>query len=352
MKAPLPASLELRHPVILAPLGGGPSTPELVAAVSNAGAFGFLAGAYLTPEQITDSVRRLRSLTTRPFGINTFVGGWGAPGSLDATRMLALLKPFHERVGLPAPSVPTLPPDPSPGQLEAILDACPAAFSFTFGIPSPETMARLKERGIVTLGTATTATEARLLERAGVDAILAQGAEAGGHRGTFAGAFEDAMTPTLQLVREISRAVSVPVVATGGIMDGRDIAAALGAGAAAAQLGTAFMACPESGASAAYKRALLAARRDTTVITRAFSGRPARGLTNSFIEAIGGHPDAILPYPVQNQLTRAMRQAAAQKGDPDLLSLWAGQGVGRVRELPAGQLVERLVQELRDAGCP
>jgi nitronate monooxygenase len=213
-------------------------------------------------------------------------------------------------------------------------------------------MARLKERGIVTLGTATTANEARLLERAGVDAILAQGAEAGGHRGTFAAAFEDAMTPTLQLVADISRAVSVPVVATGGIMDGRDIAAALGAGAAAAQLGTAFMACPESGASAAYKRALLAARRDTTVITRAFSGRPARGLTNSFVEAIGAHPDAILPYPVQNQLTRAMRQAAAQKGDPDLLSLWAGQGVGRLRELPAGHLVERLVQELRDAACP
>lgn len=181
---------------------------------------------------------------------------------------------------------------------------------------------------------------------------MAQGAEAGGHRGTFAGPFERAMVPALELVRATAARGRLPVIAAGGIMDGGDVRAALDAGAAAAALGTAFLACPESGAPEAYKRALLEARADRTVVTRAFSGRPARALENGFVRALAGRDGDLLPFPLQSALTRAMRTAAAQQGDPEHLSLWAGQGVARIRAIPAGELVRRLVDELAAAGPP
>jgi nitronate monooxygenase len=259
--------------------------------------------------------------------------------------MIELLARIHDQLGIPAPVTPTPTPDPFPAQFEATLDACPPIFSFTFGIPDQDAIARLKSRGITILGSATTVEETRRLEHAGVDAIAAQGSEAGAHRGTFLDSFESSMVPTLDLVRASAAAVSVPVIATGGLMDGRDITAALNAGASAAQLGTAFLPCPESGASDVYKRKILAAKEDTTVVTRAFSGRPARGLRNAFIASVDGR-GLILPYPLQNALTRAMRTAAAQQGLPDYLSLWAGQGVTRARALPAGDLVARLIEEM------
>lgn len=342
----LPA-LSLEHPILLAPLGGGPSTPELVAAVADAGGFGFLGAPYLTAEAIRDAVRRIRALTSRPFGINLFAGGWsrGRPG--ESPGALALLAGPHARLGLPPPVLPDVPPDPFPAQLEAALEARPAAFGFTFGIPPPEVMRELRARGILAFGTATCVREARMLADAGADGVVAQGAQAGGHRGTFAVPLEEGLVPTLDLVARIRAAVSLPVIAAGGLMDGADVRAALDAGAAAAALGTAFLACPESGASPAYKRALLAGPGDRTVLTRAFSGRWARGLPNAFTAAGEAHPEAILPYPAQNQLTRAMRQAAAQRGDAELLSLWAGEGVARIRALPAGELVRALAAELR-----
>ena len=175
-----------------------------------------------------------------------------------------------------------------------------------------------------------------------MDAVVAQGSEAGAHRGTFLDSFESSMVPTLDLVRATASAVGIPVIASGGLMDGRDIVAALNAGASAAQLGTAFLACPESGASEVYKRAILAAKEDTTVVTRAFSGRPARGLRNAFMASVDGKR-LILPYPLQNALTRPMRIAAGKQGIPDYLSLWAGQGVARARAMPAGDLVAWLL---------
>ena len=267
--------LGFEHPIVQGPLGGGPSTPELVAAVSNAGGLGSLGAAYLTPQQITDAVRRIRALTARPFNVNLFAGGWSTNLDFDAGPMIEVLAEAHEKLGISPPIAPTPAPDPFPSQLEAVLDARPPIFSFTFGIPDRDAMSRLKSRGIVILGTATTVEEARQLEQAGVDAIVAQGLEAGAHRGTFLGSFESSMVPTLDLVRATVAAVSVPVIATGGLMDGRDIVAAFDAGASAAQLGTAFLPCPESGATDVYKQALLAAKKDTTVVTRAFS-RTAR----------------------------------------------------------------------------
>lgn len=334
--------LSVQHPIIQGPMGGGPSTPELVAAVSNAGGLGSLGAAYLTPDQITDAIRRIRTLTSRPFNVNLFAGGWNTGQTFDPGPMLDVLTDIHEKLGLPPPTAPTPQPDPFPAQFEAVLDARPPIFSFTFGIPDRDAMARLKSLGIAILGTATTVEEALQLEQAGVDAVVAQGSEAGAHRGTFLDSFESSMVPTLDLVRAATAAVSLPVIATGGLMDGHDIIGALNAGASAASLGTAFLACPESGASDIYKRAILAAKQDTTVVTRAFSGRPARGLRNAFIASVDGR-ELILPYPLQNALTRPMRTAAARQGLPDYLSLWAGQGVARACAMPAGDLVARLL---------
>jgi nitronate monooxygenase len=341
--------LGIEHPIIQAPMAGGPATPELAAAVSNAGGLGSLGAAYLTPVEISDAILRTRELTRKPFNVNLFAGGYDAAASADPTRMLNLLAKIHEELGLPPPALPVLSPDPFPAQLEAVLEARPAVFSFTFGIPPVGALRRLAKRDIATIGTATTAQEARLLEEAGVGAIVAQGAEAGAHRGTFAGPFEASMVPTLRLVEEIVNTVAAPVIASGGLMDGRDIAAAMARGASAAQLGTAFLPCPESGASEAYKRAILASVADTTVVTRAFSGRPARGLANAFVARLRGEEDAILPYPLQNALTRPMRSAATKSGNAGFLSLWAGTGAARARALPAGELIRRLVEEIRAA---
>ena len=341
--------LRIEHPIFLAPLGGGPGTPELAAAVSEAGGFGSLGAAYMTAGQTREAIRKVRLLTRKPFLVNLFCGGRQTGTDFDEKPILALLAEVHLKLGLPAPVLPAMPPDPFPEQLEVVLEERPAAFSFTFGIPDGDSLRRLNAAGILVLGTATTVEEGRLLEQAGVDAIVAQGAEAGAHRGTFAGSFEESMVPVAELVRGMVRACSAPVIASGGIMTGREIAAALADGAVAVQIGTAFLCCPECGAAEAYKRAILATRRDTTVVTRAFSGRPARGLANTFIEQLTGREEIILPYPLQNALTRPMRTAAGQRGQAGYLSLWAGQGVARARSLPAAELMCALVAELREA---
>lgn len=343
-------NLGVKFPIIQAPMGGGLTTPKLVAEVCNAGGLGSLAAAYLSPDQILVETRLIRALTDKPLNINLFAGGYEMEAVQDAQPMLSLLGEIHEALGLPAPVFPPLLPDPFPSQFEAVLEARPDIFSFTFGVPSSDAMNSLKARGIATVGTATTVEEARMLEKSGVAAIVAQGAEAGAHRGTFLGAFESSMVPTLALLQAIRSAVSVPVIASGGLMDGRDIAQAFAGGATAAQLGTAFLTCPESGTHEAYRQAILSARTDTTVITRAFSGRPARGLRNAFIDLLAGKEKCILPYPLQNALTRPMRSAAAKTGDAGFLSLWAGQGVARARVLPAAELVKQLVAEAEEAG--
>jgi nitronate monooxygenase len=343
--------LGLKHPIIQAPMAGGPSTSELVAAVSNSSALGSLGSAYSTPEQIAADIKKVRTLTDKPFNVNLFAGGYAPESQVDAAPMLALLAEIHELLRLPPPKLPAWPINPFEKQLQAVLEARPAVFSFTFGIPEPAAMARLKAAGIATLGTATTVEEGKMLQASGVTAIVAQGAEAGSHRGTFAGPFESAMIPTFELVQSLRTAVSTPVIASGGLMDGRDIAQALARGASAAQLGTAFLTCPEAGTPEAYKRAILTARTDMTVITRAFSGRPARGLLNTFISNLEGKEKIILPFPLQNALTRPMRTAAAKLGESRYLSLFVGQGVTRARALPAAELVQSLVAEMQQANA-
>ncbi|TAL00939.1 MAG: nitronate monooxygenase [Rhodospirillaceae bacterium] len=341
--------LGLAHPIIQAPMGGGFTPPALVAAVSNAGALGSLGAPYLTPAQIADDVKRIRALTQKPFNVNLFAGGYASHNSIDPAPMIALLGRVHRLLGLPPPTMPSLTADPLPAQLDAILAAKPAVFSFAFGIPKVPDLKRLQAAGIYVIGTATTVEEAKQLDAAGVDAIAAQGTEAGGHRSTFVGPFEKAMVPVMDLVKQIVQAVPLPVIAAGGLMDGGDIADALARGAVAAQLGTAFLCCPEAGTPSAHKQALLEADSDTTAITRAFSGRPARGLMNGFMEMLQGKDEIILPFPVQNNLTRAMRSAATKDGLRRYMSLWAGTGAARCRSMPAADLVRALAAELAEA---
>jgi nitronate monooxygenase len=248
---------------------------------------------------------------------------------------------------LPPPQAPALAADSFGEQLAAALESGPSVFSFTFGILPASAIQTIKHRGVFLIGTATTVDEAVALEKAGVDAVVTQGAEAGGHRGSFAAEFEAAMVGTISLVPQVVDAVRIPVIASGGIMDGRGIAAALALGAQAVQMGTAFLACDESGVPDAYKEAILKAREDETRLTRVFSGRPARGIVNRFMTEVerNAGPDAVLPFPLQNALTRPLRSAAAKQGRAEFLSLWAGQGVRLARRQPAAQFIARLTRE-------
>lgn len=351
MKNDLMQKLKMRHPIIQAPLAGGGDTPALVAAVGDAGGLGFIGAAYLTPEQIAQSAVSVQQRTTRPFGISLF-----APMVYDRIERNAQLAvqrvaPFYSELGLPPPVAPTAPPNVFDEQLAAALETGAVAFSFTFGVLSAGVVASIKAAGMFLMGTATTVEEAMELERAGVDAVVTQGSEAGGHRGTFGASFDAGMVGTIALVPQIVDAVRLPVIAAGGIMDGRGVAAALALGATAVQLGTAFLTCHEAGIPDQYKAAILAAKEHETRLTRAFSGRPARGIVNRFMTEVerDDAPDAILPFPLQNALTRPLRTAAAKQGRAEFLSLWAGQGIRMAQRQSAAELVSRLVTETRAA---
>jgi nitronate monooxygenase len=343
--------LKLQHPVIQAPMAGGADTPDLVAAVGNAGGLGFLGAAYSTPEQIAELGRAVRTKTSRPFGVNLFALLPAPQDVSDAQTAVDRVAPFYAELGLPAPSVPELPRMSFSEQVAACLEIGATAFSFTFGILPTHAIAAIKQQGLFLLGTATTVDEALALENAGVDAVVAQGSEAGGHRGTFLGDFNASMIGTISLVPQVVDAVRVPVIASGGIMDGRGIAAALALGASAVQLGTAFLTCDESGICDAYKQTILDASEDETRITRAFSGRPARGIVNRFMRHIesGSGSDAILSFPLQNVLTRPLRSAATKQNRPEYLNLWAGQGTRLARRQSAANLVTRLAAETGEA---
>lgn len=337
--------LKLLHPIVQAPMAGGATTVELVSAASAAGALGSLGAAYMTPAQIEAAAQAIRARTPRPFAINLFASVPEQPMRGDAARMLALMARYHQQLGLDAPAAPESQPDPLAEQIQAVLRARPAVFSFTFGRMPAAALARCRELGILTVGTATTVAEAVALEQDGVDAVVAQGAEAGGHRGTFLGGFEESLIGTVALVPQVADAVSVPVIASGGIMDGRGIAAALALGADLAQMGTAFLTTEESGIGEAYKAALPVSRSEQSRVTRAFSGRPARGIENAFMRDAEAIAADILPYPLQNALTRPMRTAGGKAGNLDVLSLWAGQGAPLARRESTADLIARLSRE-------
>ncbi len=331
-------------PIVQAPMAGEPDRPELTAAVSNAGGLGSAGLAYLQPDALRERIRAVRRLTDRPFAVNLFAPTQGDAAPEKIARARALLAPLRAKHGVPdeAPNVSM--PD-FDAQLAVVVEEKPAVLSFTFGKLSAQQISRLKSAGIVVVGSATTVPEAEALEATGVDAIVAQGAEAGAHRGSFLAPFADSLVGLMALVPSMVDRVRIPVIAAGGIMDGRGIAAALMLGAAGVQLGTAFLVSAESGASPSWKNAILNLTSDRTRVTRVYSGRPARGIRNEMMETLEPHAEDLPGFPAMNGLTRAIRSAAAKAGDSDAQSLWAGQGAVLARALPAGDLLRVLSDE-------
>jgi len=341
--------LDIVHPIIQAPMAGA-STPELVAAVSNAGALGWLGAAMMAPDALRAAIREIRRFTKRPFGVNLFTYSIPLPEPEKQARMQARMAVYLRALGADPAAMPALPPLPDMDrQIEAVLEEAPPAFSFTFGMPTRAVIAAFKAKGVFVAGTATTVAEARVLAEAGVDGIVAQGYEAGGHRGTFAAPVEESLIGTMALVPMVADAVKLPVIAAGGIMDGRGIAAAFALGAAAASLGTAFIPCPENGAvSRLHRDALLAGGGQPTVLSRAYTGRHARFIKNRFLAEMAGAEAEIPAYPHQIELTGPLRKAAGDMNDADFVYMLAGQGYPLSRGMPAGELVQTLVRETSD----
>lgn len=334
-------------PLIQSPMVGV-SGVDLAVAVSAAGALGFLAGAGSSPDSMREQIGAIRMRTPKPFGVNLFILGAPEVDVAKVERARELLAPFWQELGV-AEELPAQWGQNFLEQFEVIVETAPPVVSFTFGILDEQQVKRLHACGCCVIGTATTVAEGRAWAAVGADAVSAQAAEAGAHRGTFLGAFEDALVGGFALYRQMAAALTIPVIAAGGIMDGSGIAAALVLGAQAAQLGTAFIGCPESIASAAWKNALQRARDDNTRVTRAFSGRAARGLVNRYMQTMHERVAELPGYPVLNALTTPLRRAAAQAGQAEFLSLWAGQAAALSRPLPAGELVRLLRAETQAA---
>jgi nitronate monooxygenase len=334
---------QLEVPIVQAPMAGGPSTPELAAAVGGAGGLGFVAAGYRAPDALAEDLARTRALTDRPFGVNVFAAT-GAPADPAVVRRYAdALRPLAERAGV-ALGEPRFDDDWFDAKLALLVDAPPAVVSFTFGCPPAETIARVRGAGSAVWVTVTGPDEAEQAVAAGADALVVQGVEAGGHRGSFADREDRVDYGLLALLALVRARVDVPLVATGGIATGRGVAAVLAAGAAAAQVGTAFMRCPEAGTSAPHREALATSR--PTGLTRAFSGRLARGIVNRLqAEHTAGAP---LAYPELHHVTAPLRAHGRKAGDADVINLWAGQAHELAEERPAAEVVARLAAEARE----
>lgn len=339
--------LGIEHPVILAPMSGS-TNPELVAAVSSAGGLGSFGAAGAKPEQLGSVVKEIKQRMDRPFNVNLFSADTERfdPGIHPGPRLMRRLEQYHVEMGLGEVPEPQGMFGPSNEQLEVLLEHQVPIISFHFGA-DPTAVRKARESGAKVLCSATTVAEARVLEQAGVDAIIAQGSEAGGHRGTFDGDYRKAMIGTLALVPQVVDAVNVPVIAAGGVMDARGLVACLVLGASAVQMGTAFLACAEAPIAKAWRQALLRAEADDTVMTEAMSGKPARGIPNRYIRELEALDEPLLPYSAQYSLSRELRKAAAEQDNPDFMAMWSGQGVGLIRQQPAADLVAALVAQSR-----
>ncbi|GAA2984460.1 nitronate monooxygenase [Streptomyces fulvorobeus] len=338
-----------RYPIVQAPMAGGVSGPELVGAVAEAGGLGFLAAGYKTADGMYNEIKQVRGLTGRPFGVNLFMPrtGHADPSAVEVYRhQLAGEALWY---GTALGEVDHGGDDGYEAKTAILLEDPVPVVSFTFGCPSRQTLEAFAQAGTYTVVTVTSAEEARAAQRAGAAAVCAQGVEAGGHRSTHRDdpRADDTGIGLLSLLAQVRESVRLPLIASGGLMRGSQIAAAFAVGADAAQLGTAFLATPESGAHPLHKQALTSPLFVRTAMTRAFSGRPARGLVNRFVTEHG--PYAPAAYPEVHQLTSPLRRAAAKAGDAQGMALWAGQGHRMARELPAGELIDLLAAELEAA---
>ncbi len=348
--------LGIDYPVIQGPLGGFLSQ-RLVATVSNAGGLGSFGALNLSPEAITDVIAEIRSLTSKPFAVNLWVSqeDQGARKTVESAfkRSLAPLKRHLAELGVPLPAYKRYAPAVRfDDQVRALIDANVPIFSFIFGIPPREILDECRAKKIVTVGTATTPEEAFALEEAGVDAIVASGFEAGGHRGSFLRDAEASLTGTFALVPQIVDAVDIPVIAAGGIADARGVIAALALGAEAVQMGTAFLACEESGAGSLHRQALLGKKAGHTALTKGFTGRLARGIHNQLMEELNQPGVPILPYPLQRALVKNLSVAAEKAGRSDLMPLWAGQSANLSTCTDVSTFLTSLAEEVSEMAGP
>ncbi|MDQ1397816.1 MAG: nitronate monooxygenase [Acidimicrobiaceae bacterium] len=320
----------LTRPVVLAPMGGGPSTPGLVAAGAAAGALGFLAAAYKSASELRAEIEMTRASTSAPFGVNLFVPGRPTSAPAELSAYLSKLRSEGYELADPAWN-----DDDWDAKIAVLLETAPSVVSFAFGLPPRSVVDALEARGVAVGVTVTSIDEATAAANQGAGFLCVQGHDAGAHRGTFDNPGRPDDRPLLALVRDVVGAVAIPVLAAGGIATRDDVEAVMAVGAAGVQCGTIFLRCPESGAKQTYKDALADARYTETVVTRAFSGRPARGLRNAFIDA---HPDAPAAYPEINNATRPLRAV----GDPDAMSLWAGTGWRHATNEPVADVLDRL----------
>jgi len=351
----LTTKLGIGYPIIQGPLGGL-SSQRLTAAVSNFGGLGSFGAVGLTPDAMKEVIAEIRTLTSKPFAMNLWVSledaGARTSDERAFNKSLAPLTAHLAELGAPCPAYQPYSPVRLEDQARVLLDAKVPAFSFIFGIPPREILQECRAKSIATIGTATTPDEAAALQDAGVDAIAASGFEAGGHRGSFLRGAEDSLTGTLSLVPQIVDIVDVPVIAAGGIGDARGVIAAFALGAEAAQMGTAFLACEESGASHLHREALLQKRAGHTGLTKGFTGRLARGIHNRLMEELNRQGTEILPYPLQRGLVRNLSIAAEAAGRSDLLPLWAGQSASLSTCRDVSEFLNSLMAEVAEIAGP
>lgn len=342
--------LGIVHPVVQGPFGGGLSTVRLAATVSGLGGLGSYGAHMLAPEGIAGVAAEIRALTDRPFALNLWVSDHDAGGlDLDDAafeRAWRVFAPHFEALGVPKPERMERGHPAFESQVEALLEARPPVFSFVFGIPPARVLQGCRVRGIATIGAATTLAEARALDEAGVDLIVATGMEAGGHRPSFLRPAEDSLMGTLALVQLASTRVRAPVIAAGGIADARGVRAALALGAQAVQVGTAFLACRESGTTDAHRDVLFGERAEDTVLTRAFTGRLARGVRNRWTDDFARRAGELPPFPVTSWFASRLRPAALAAGRTDLVALWSGQVAPDLRHRDAAALMQSLIEGL------
>lgn len=335
--------LNIKYPIILAPMAGGITTSELVSAVSNAGGLGMIGAGYLNPEQTRQIIREIKERTSNPFGINLFVPEQGEVDEQSIVNAQTCLKKYREELHIQNEQPVLSNQNNFKEQIQIVLEEEVPVCTFTFGLPSEQIVKKLKNAGIFIMGTATTVKEAQIIEKLGMDMIVAQGSEAGGHRGTFLEHPNKSLIGLMSLIPQIVDEVNIPVIAAGGIMDERGAFAARCLGAEGVQMGTAFLTCKESGAHEVHKESILNASEDEVVLTSAFSGKKARGINNRFIREMESAERSILPYPYQNTLTKDIRKAAGEQNNPDFMSMWSGQSPRLSKNISAAELIKQVV---------
>ena len=343
--------LEIDYPIVQGPFGGGLSSIELTSTVSNAGGLGSFGGQPFSSKEIIEFCKKIGKVTNRPFNINLWVNDRDTRLATfdddDFKKLIELFKPYFNELGLPIPEKPNNLGAKFEEQIEAIYVAKPSVFSFVYGIPSSNILENCRRLGIKTVGTATTVDEAIALENAGVDAIVATGFEAGGHRVSFLRSAEDSLTGTFSLIPQVADSIKIPIIAAGGIADSRGIKAALALGADAVQIGTAFLATSQSNATQDHKDKLFTSDAKYTTLTKVFTGRLSRGIRNRLTEELRNQEDLFAPYPLQSKFMGLIKAyPATANSDPDFKSYWAGQSASLLKYRDAKILMETLVSEM------